>query len=240
MQSVDSHKLKRKRKTKKEKMMTTQLATIKPQELATQLASAQQRASTDDGDFQYMKFRKGTWEYGADDIEVEENSKWALHPQSFQEGFIAWSEDQELLGEQMKSMLDGAPILQAELPNVGGKWSKQLSVLMVCVSGEDEGVQAEFKSNSHGGKKELSRIIGEILKQLSADPKAYMPVVTLDSDDYKHKKYGKVFTPEMDIVEWRGLTDVDFDASEDTEAEAEEEEEETEEAATKKRRRIRS
>ncbi len=219
--------------------MSTQLATIKPQDLAKSLAAAQSRNAASGGDFQYLKFRKGDWSYGADDITPEEDSEWAVHPQSFQEGFIAWSEDQELLGEQMKSMLDGAPILQAELPNVDGKWNKQISVLMVCVSGSDKGVQAEFKISSSGGLKELGRLIGEIIKQLSEDPTKPMPIVTLASDDYMHKKYKKVYTPEMEIVEWAALTEADFEKPEEAEEE-ETEEEEAEEAAPKKRRRIRS
>lgn len=190
--------------------MSTQLAKVNPSALAENLANAQQRNAAESGEFQFMKFRKdGVWEFGAEELEVEEDSLWAVHPNSFMEGFIAWG-DTEVLGEEMKSMTDGKPpIMLSDLPPVAGRgWQKQLSVVMVCLSGEDEGTMAIYKTSSKGGKKELGRLIGEVIKRLGENSKEYVPVVKLEADSYKHKQYGKIFTPELKIVDWTNLDDV--------------------------------
>lgn len=227
--------------------MNTQLATVSPTQLAERLSSARLRATSDGGDYQFIKMRKdGVWQYGADEIIVEEGSQWALHPNTFMEGFIAWNNN-EVQGEEMKSMLDGAPLLVSDLPQVSGDgWNKQLSVLMVCISGGDEGTQVLLKTSSAGGKKELGRVIGEVIAQLAVSPEEYMPIVELGSDSYKHKKYGMIYTPELEILDWFKLDDVDFD-SDSEEADDEEEEEaevvepvaEKAEPAKKRTRRVR-
>ena len=44
--------------------------------------------------------KTGHWVFGADQTEVEDDSKWAINPFSFVHGRIAWG-DGEVLGEKM-------------------------------------------------------------------------------------------------------------------------------------------
>ena len=51
------------------------------------------------GGVPFLKLSKsGRWMYGAEAIEVEEGSTWAINPYSIEHGFACWG-DGELLGE---------------------------------------------------------------------------------------------------------------------------------------------
>ena len=50
--------------------------------------------------------KTGHWVFGADQTEVEDDSKWAVNPFSFVHGFIAWG-DGEVLAEKMTSVSQG-------------------------------------------------------------------------------------------------------------------------------------
>ena len=84
--------------------------------LKNSIMKAQQRlsATTGNAGSDFLRLTKAmTWEYGADDAEVESGSKWALNPQSFQMGFIAWG-DSEVKGEAM-AQIDADPIIKSLL-----------------------------------------------------------------------------------------------------------------------------
>ena len=183
-----------------------------------------------------MKYTKfGEWLYGADNIEVEEGSEWAINPQGFGHGWIAWGDNAhgtegEMLGEVMGSA--SAP-MPAQPDPVEGSWAEQRAMQMACISGEDAGTQALFKTSSLGGKKMYSRIVMEIVKKINAGALDIVPVVNLTADSYPHTKYGKIFTPDYEIVRWTTMDDAAPAAVE----EEEEEEAAPEPAPTPRRRR---
>lgn len=216
--------------------MSSNLPVVNVSELAKGLVEARQRSATEDGDFQFMKMLKdGIWQYGADEIEVEEGSKWAVNPHSFMEGFIAWDEN-EVAGEEMAPMVGGHPVRLSDLPRVDGRgWQKQVAFQLVCTSGEDEGTQVVFKSSSKGGRKAVTKLINDIIEQIGKDPKNIVPVVRLEQDSYKHKTYGKIYTPVFSIVEWTSFESTPA-ASGKEEGEADEQESEAAEATPKRTR----
>lgn len=176
-----------------------------PKTLANRLAEAQQRAQLLDGEgAQFLRMDKtGEWIYGADDTEVQEGSLWAINPGSFIEGYIAWG-DGEVLGEEMAPMT-GQPVVAANLPPVPDAsrgWEKQIGFQIQCTNGEDKGLSCIFKTSSKGGLKAVRKLIGIVVQQIGADPQAIVPVVALANDSYKHKTYGKIFTPVFDIKSW--------------------------------------
>lgn len=172
---------------------------IDPKSLAQGLSQAQQRLPAS-ADVQFIKLtRSGEWVFGADDNEVEDG-EWAVNPQSFVEGFIAWG-DGELLGEEMAPMA-GTPILQSDLEAVeGGKWAKQVGFVMQCVSGEYEGVTALYKTSSKGGTKAVRAMVEQVVKAITNGDEI-VPIVSLKASHYKHKQYGKIYTPEFKIDRW--------------------------------------
>lgn len=210
-------------------------------QLGTGLAQAQQRISSGSSESPFIKLTKsGDWIFGADEIEVTDGL-WAINPNSFIEGFIAWGEG-ELIGEEMAPMAL-TPIVLSSLPEpVGAKrgWEKQVGFMMVALSGEHEGQQVIYKASSKGGTKAVRDIVSKVVNQINAGENKIVPVVKLEKDSYKHKQYGKIFTPVLAVQEWstmEGITldtpidDGDGDGDDDVPAEK---------PPAKKRRRIAS
>lgn len=161
-----------------------------------------------------LKFSKGDWTYGAEQIEIEPGSKWAVNPLSLMHGWVSWDTDSASLeGEVLVPMTDALPA-KGGLPNTGFKWDEQLSLQFKCISGEDEGEQVLHKTSSVGGLDAIRGLIKAIMKQLDTDPNSPCPVVLLKRDHYNHKKWGKVFTPVFEIVGWMSLDGAQAEADE--------------------------
>ncbi len=173
--------------------------------------SAQQASSGGDGSF--MKFTKfGEWVWGTESTEVEEDALWAIHPQGFQHGWIAWGDKKHnnngtKLGETMVPATDPLPP-QNTLPEVQGSWAQQISIQMICLSGIDKGTKVLFNSCSTGGRKAYNTIVNAVVAEITAGSQKVAPSVTLDSDHYTHKEFGKIFTPVMRVEEWNTLDDL--------------------------------
>jgi hypothetical protein len=198
-------------------------------------AQSQMQAAAADGEAQYIKMSKGgDWIFGAEDTDIEDGSVWAVNPNSFISGFVAW-DDGELVGEEMRSIL-ADPIAMVDLPDVGAQWKQQFGFQMACTNGEDTGMQVIYKANSKGGTKAVAGLLDEVLQRIKTNPAddAIVPLVTLDSSSYKHKKYGKVYTPVFEVESWGTLDGAMPKALEEPEPAPAKEEEP---APTTKRRR---
>ncbi len=144
--------------------------------------------------------KDGVFVYGQENIEVTEDSQWAVNPYSIEHGWACWG-DGELLGEVMVPLNSTVPTL-GELPDHGEPWSQQISMHLMCMSGEDKGVTVLYKSTSKGFLNMSKKLCNEIIVQVQSDPDHIVPLVELDMDHYQHKKYGKIYTPILDVVEW--------------------------------------
>lgn len=164
----------------------------------------------------------GTWLYGAENVEVEEGSRWAINPMSLQHGYISWTDydksdkrSNEIVGEAMVPFNQPLPG-RHDLPNTGWDWTEQVSMNAKCLNGEDEGTQVVYSPTSVGGIRAVKELIAAILKQLDIDENRPVPVVELDTDHYNHKKYGKTYVPVLRIVDWLSMDGPD--EAEETEA----------------------
>ena len=203
------------------------LPAVNVSQLSTSLTEARTRISLDSPDgLPFLRLLKsGEWVYSADDVDVLEGSVWAVNPSTLAEGFCAWSNG-ELVGEQMAPMT-GTPVLLSQLPDVGAQWKKQIAFMLQCLDGEDEGVIVLYKTTSKGGIKASNKLIAEIIKQIDDDPEAIVPMVKLETDNYKHKEYGKIYTPIFEVESFMGFDGMP-DAPSEPEAEADEPEDEPE------------
>lgn len=163
--------------------------------------------------------RDGIWIYGADNVEVEPGSTWAINPMSLTHGFICWKvipegskEKPELLGEETRSMFQPLPNKDS-LPDYGHPWAEVLSVQLKCLSGEDEGEQTLFKTSSTGGLRAMKELIGSIMEAIDKHPDTPVPVVQLKSDSYAHKQYGKTYFPVIAIESWVSMEGVAEEAA---------------------------
>ena len=173
----------------------------------------------------YLRLHKGGFfVYGADDVEVEEGSKWAVNPASFALGFIAWPAEGtgKPLGEEMRSITDD-PIVLSALPQVAGSWTQQVGMQLMCVSGEDVGTEAVFKASSKGGINGFNDFLNQVLAQLKANPdtQAVVPVITLEVNSYKHPTYGKIYTPVFQIDSLTSMDEMPTDDEAEPEVEPE-------------------
>lgn len=195
------------------------------------LAAAQKATpAPTDGNVNYLKMDKaGHWVYGADENEVDADSSFIINPESYESGYICWK-DGELVGEEM-AVAGERQINQSELPDTGSKWDAQVGFTLTGVEGPEEGVVLQYKTSSRGGKQAISELLTKILAKGAAGSVDICPIVELDCDFYKHKQYGKVYTPVLDVVEWVEIPESS------TGNEVEEEVEEVEKEETPKRRR---
>jgi hypothetical protein len=148
--------------------------------------------------------KTGHWVYGAEQTEVDSDSTWAINPFSFLHGFIAWG-DGEVLGEKMVSVSQPLPELDAAPPNAKKGWEQQVGMSLKCMSGEDKGMEARYTVTSVGGKRAVQALAVAIANQVEKDQTKPVPVVRLKKDHYVHKSYGRIYTPEFEIVEWVGM-----------------------------------
>lgn len=150
--------------------------------------------------------KDGTWVYGAENIEVEAESLWAVNPNSLQHGWSCWSKGEdnqagELLGEAMVSMFSTKPNI-ADLPQHGFPWSDTIAFSLRCVSGEDEGVQVLYKVNSKGGLNASRVLLQALIKQVDTDPANLVPILELQKSYYNHKTWGRTYIPIFRIDDW--------------------------------------
>lgn len=228
------------------------------------LETAVTKVSQTSGDAAFLKLLKeGVWVYGANEDEVTEGSLWAVNPESFMMGFQAWGaqnspKEGELLGEEM-ALVSEPPILKSDLPTHDedgdeinpSLWKQMLSMQLACIEGDEKGTVLKFGTTSKGGVKAVNKLMQALVKRIK-DPKAdgkFVPVITLDSEWYKHKTYGRIYVPILDVQKWLDFDDMivdepeqpqqalEEDAPEAVEAEVVEAEPEEEPAPRRRRRR---
>jgi len=183
--------------------------------------------------------KTGHWVFGVESTEIEDDSLWALNPFSFVHGFIAWG-DGEVLGEVMTPLHEPLPVPHECPPKAKRGWEKQLGLEITCISGADKGTVCKFATTSVGGLRAVSALGILLSEQIEKDQENPVAVLTLGSEYYIHKSYGKVYTPVFDVARWDSM-DVNSASEEqkaiDFEEEEEEEEEEQKPAVAVRRRR---
>lgn len=173
--------------------------------------------------------RDGVWVYGAENVEVQEGSRWAVNPLSIEHGWICWTDyTKDELKEKKQNVILNEVMVPASmpLPSVDSlskqpyPYAQQVSVQLKCLTGDDRGTEVLYKPSSVGGSNAMSKLIGEIMAQMDADPEKPIPVIVFETDSYAHKTWGKTFVPVLDIVDWVPFTD-DMPAEDTVEAAAE-------------------
>ncbi len=168
----------------------------------------------------------GTWVYGADNVEVEEGSLWAVNPFSLMHGWVSWTDHpgkqkNEIVGEVMVPMGSPLPDLTT-MKDTNWPWTQQLSFQVQCINGEDQGTSVLYKTTSVGGMSAVKALLGKLMAQLDVDPEHPVPVLELSSDHYNHAKYGKTYVPVFEVRQWSGMDAVELDPEDEGDAPADE------------------
>ena len=143
----------------------------------------------------------GDWVYGADSTPPEEDSLWMVNIESLQHGYVCWVEG-KVAGEVMVPIGQPLPELHS-LPVYSKPWQLQEGAQLRCMSGEDEGLQVQWKNNSKGFHDAFATLLDAIISRIEAGEAALYPVCLLDVESYKHKEYGTVYKPVLKIVDWK-------------------------------------
>jgi hypothetical protein len=155
---------------------------------------------------QFKREGSGTWTFGQKRTVVEDDSRWAVNPTTFKWGFIAFGNDNKVIGERLVPVSQPKPEA-TELPDKGSEWQEQWAVNMKCVSGTDAGTEVTFKPTTVGGIQAVAGLIEAVRDRLNGglhDGKV-VPVVHPEKDSYQHTKHGTVWTPVLAIVDWMPL-----------------------------------
>lgn len=169
-------------------------------------------ASGSDG-LQYLKFIRGNWLFGRDDIKVEEKDYLLADPFSVRSGFTCWTNRQnqknENLGEETVGL--GEPELRiSDMPkkvdpvtNTEAEWKPQISIELTILGGNYDQTKLLYKTTSVGGRSLMRRFLEQISIQVErAGGKKFSPIISLKSSEYRHKTYGPMTTPEFSICGW--------------------------------------
>jgi hypothetical protein len=148
-----------------------------------------------------------TWAFGRKQTIPEDDSRWAVNVQSFKRGYVCFSDVGKRVDECTASI--SQPMTDVtELPDHGFKWQEQWSVALKCTSGADAKVEVVYKANTVGGIQAIAGLIEAVRERLNGgmhDGKV-SPIVRLEKDSYQHPQYGKVYTPQLTIVDWMPFT----------------------------------
>ena len=166
----------------------------------------------------YLRLLKdGDWVFGQDDNAVAKGTEAVINPLSIKHGYSCWTNRQpgegknEPLGEIMVGLNAALPAMheldQKVDPQTGrpAPWKDQMSVDIKFISGRHKGAQVMWKVSSVGGLNAAKAILDAILTKLDEGTPYVCPIVTLDSDHYKHPTYGKTYVPKIEVVGWMDL-----------------------------------
>lgn len=163
---------------------------------------------------QYLKFAKGEFLYGMEENSVEPDERFVANMESVKRGFICWG-NKQVLGEEMAPVSSGHRITKASLPDHSdqdGEWAEQTSIEFTAL--EDNELML-FKTSSFGGRASVGALTKAFIDRIKSGEKACVPVVEMHSSYYKHKEYGRVYTPEFKIVDWLLPAGVEADEEDD-------------------------
>jgi hypothetical protein len=156
--------------------------------------------------------RSGQLVFGVSSDPVQEGSDWAINPHSIGHGWVCWanigpgqpSVANKLLGEAMAPITQRKP-LQPEAIS-GGEWKSQYGFDLKCLTGDDEGLEVQYKVNSLGGVRAVDNLLGRCTDHWLKDKLNIVPIVQITSDYYDNKTYGgQTYFPVFTITGWADI-----------------------------------
>ena len=152
--------------------------------------------------------RDGEWIFGQGDDPVQKGSHWAINVKTLGWGSVCWTnyptgQKNKRLGIVVAPMTQPKPAVPA--PIEGFPFVDFVTFDLLCLDGEDEGLEVTYGANSVGGMRAFIKLRDAIIGQLQKDIRYPCPVVTLSTEDYKHNSYGKIFNPIFNITGWADL-----------------------------------
>jgi hypothetical protein len=169
------------------------------------------------GSVRFLRYEKGSYYWGKDDEEVAVGTRFVANMSELQIGWQRWGIDPE------KNDGKRRPLEKRVVPLVSGKavakredlgftdealWERDKNgkaqdpwqrVNVLPLADPETGEQYEFSTSSAGGIGAVGKLCKAYAQKRVMNP-GKVPVIALNSGDYKHDVYGKVFHPILDLV----------------------------------------
>jgi hypothetical protein len=157
-----------------------------------------------------LKFIKGKWCLGRDEVGIPASAQFIARPDWSMHGWSRWR-DRRLVDFRIGFIADDfKPPARHELGDTDREqwaiwsdnrdpWVLQWHLpLFGMVSGE----AFVWSTDTVGGKQALADLLSAYADQADSGELKNLPVVELRSSSYPHQDYGRVHTPQFDIVGW--------------------------------------
>lgn len=174
--------------------------------IAQEVAELAKVPSKNTEGLQHLKFVKGDWKYGKEEIIFEDDEVLLVNPLSFVAGWQGW-EDRKPISGPIVPLKDAGSLppestLQPIKPGNRNGWSPLLGVTFLLV--EDDGARTtlQYHTTSYGGRDFVAKLKDEIVAGVSKHAAAPLCLVKLTFGSYIHSENDKVYTPEFEIVGW--------------------------------------
>jgi hypothetical protein len=184
--------------------------------ISTDLASrllagiAQSRATTVTGNTgglpMLRMLKSGDWVIGQTNDEVQEGSRWIVDIENMLHGWCCWTDNTDprtknkMVGETMVNVVEPRPPRPPD--DNGVPYKDQRTLFLRCIDGDDAGLEVIHKVNSMSGVEAIGKLLGAIQSHLYDERVYVYPVIQFGHSHYEHPKWGRIYTPIYEIVDW--------------------------------------
>jgi hypothetical protein len=171
-----------------------------------------------------LKFAKGEWTKGQNDVVVPVGTKFVADMRNVQVGWTRWA-DKKPAEHMMGCIADGyrSPARSTLGYTDKSEWEldkeskpqdpwQATSIIFLM---DTEGEMYTYSPSSAGGRNAVIALCGAYGKLMRQHP-GELPVIEIGVDSYRHETYGKTFVPMLKIIGWH--SEKDFDEAQEAEA----------------------
>lgn len=156
-----------------------------------------------------LTFKKGRWIAGQAGTDMNDHELIALVDDAMY-GWVKW-EDKKAVDYQVGFIRDKfKPPKRGQLGDTDpNKWDRRDTdpwqlTFFLPLADRETGQLYMYATSSRGGRDAIAALFDQYTENLERHPEdaGKMPVVALSRDHYAHQEYGRVETPQLDIIGW--------------------------------------
>jgi hypothetical protein len=157
----------------------------------------------------FLKYVKGAFVFGIDEEELALGAELVPNMTGAKIGWLKW-QGGDVIEERMFPWATGHPFREDLGDLDQGLWERADDGKPIDMWSETAtlpfknprtGEEFTFSTSSTGGRQAVAKLV-YAWRHGVAQGKSGLPVISLGSDSYPHKKYGKVHFPVFKIVRW--------------------------------------